>query len=108
VRGGGGGETQYDVARDGWYFTENRAEKMPFSVLLEVGLQPCGWLAAYCGSALTSPEDLKFRNLGGKATQFRPVTPETGTLSVGAKMTNVSQSAGMIIQHFDMLVSDRL
>ena len=43
---------------------------MPFSVLLEIALQPCGWLAAYCGSALTSPEDLKFRNLGGKAIKM--------------------------------------
>ena len=49
---------------------------MPFSVLLEIALQPCGWLAAYCGSALTSTEDLTFRNLGGKATQLRPVTPD--------------------------------
>ncbi len=47
------------------------AGPMPFGVLLEIALQPCGWLAAYCGSALTSPEDLAFRNLGGKATQFR-------------------------------------
>src|SRR5262249_757023 len=108
LKAGAACETQYDVPRDAWYFTENRAEKMPFSVLLEVGLQPCGWLAAYCGSALTSPEDLKFGNLGGKATQFAPVTPDTGSVRVGAKMTNVSESAGMIIQHFDMLVSDRV
>ncbi len=40
---------------------------MPFAVLLEVALQPCGWLAAYLGSALTSPVDLSFRNLGGTA-----------------------------------------
>ena len=29
---------------------------MPFAVLLEVALQPCGWLAAYMGSALTSDD----------------------------------------------------
>jgi 3-hydroxymyristoyl/3-hydroxydecanoyl-(acyl carrier protein) dehydratase len=73
---------------------------------LEIALQPCGWLAAYCGSALTSKEDLSFRNLGGKATQFRPVTPQSGTLTTTVKMTSVSSSAGMIIQHYDMLVRD--
>ena len=98
---------EYDVPPGEWYFDAERSGRMPFSVLLEIALQPCGWLAAYCGSALTSPEDLKFRNLGGKATQHRPVTPDSGTLTMRAKMTNVSKSAGMIIQHYDMAVSDR-
>jgi 3-hydroxymyristoyl/3-hydroxydecanoyl-(acyl carrier protein) dehydratase len=98
---------QYDLPADAWYFEANRSPLMPFSVLLEIALQPCGWLAAYCGSALTSPEDLSFRNLGGKATQFLPVTPETGTLTMTAKMTNVAHSAGMIIQHYDMQVVSR-
>ncbi|MDB5311413.1 MAG: 3-hydroxyacyl-[acyl-carrier-protein] dehydratase FabA [Gemmataceae bacterium] len=107
LRAGAACEVEYDVPPDAWYFAENRAEKMPFSVLLEIALQPCGWLAAYCGSALTSPEDLSFRNLGGKATQVLPVTPDTGTLTVAAKMTSVSKSAGMIIQHYDMRVTSR-
>ncbi|MDY3560246.1 hypothetical protein R5W23_001473 [Gemmata sp. JC673] len=96
----------YAVPPDEWYFGENRCENMPFSVLLEIALQPCGWLAAYCGSALTSTDDLSFRNLGGKGTQFRAVTPATGTLATTVKMTGVSNSAGMIIQHYDMLVED--
>ncbi len=74
---------------------------MPFAVLLEVALQPCGWLAAYLGSALTSETDISFRNLGGKATQFIKVTPDMGTLTTKVKITNVSQSGGMIIQNFD-------
>ena len=49
---------------------------MPFAVLLEIALQPCGWLAAYLGSALTSDADLSFRNLGGRAVQRRRVTPD--------------------------------
>jgi 3-hydroxymyristoyl/3-hydroxydecanoyl-(acyl carrier protein) dehydratase len=44
--------------------------------------------------------------LGGKAVQLRPVTPESGTLTTTVKMTSVSNSAGMIIQHFDMCVRD--
>jgi 3-hydroxymyristoyl/3-hydroxydecanoyl-(acyl carrier protein) dehydratase len=108
LKAGASCTTEYDVPTGEWYFAENRSATMPFSVLLEIALQPCGWLAAYCGSALTSPTDLSFRNLGGKGTQHRPVTPETGTLTVTVTMTNVSQSAGMIIQHYAMHVSDRV
>jgi len=74
-------EAQYDVPSDAWYFAADRQPLMPFSVLLEAALQPCGWLAAYVGSALTSPTDISFRNLGGNAVQHRPVTPESGTLT---------------------------
>jgi 3-hydroxymyristoyl/3-hydroxydecanoyl-(acyl carrier protein) dehydratase len=107
LRSGASCEGQYDIPPDAWYFEANRSEQMPFSILLEIALQPCGWLAAYCGSALTSPDDLSFRNLGGKATQFLPVTAQTGTLTMTATMTNVSQSAGMIIQHYDMRITSR-
>jgi 3-hydroxymyristoyl/3-hydroxydecanoyl-(acyl carrier protein) dehydratase len=106
MKGGASCEAKYAIPPDAWYFGANRCENMPFAVLLEIALQPCGWLAAYCGSALTSNEDLSFRNLGGKATQLREVTPESGTLTTTVKMTNVSHSAGMIIQHYDMLVRD--
>jgi 3-hydroxymyristoyl/3-hydroxydecanoyl-(acyl carrier protein) dehydratase len=108
LKAGAACEAKYAVPRDAWYFGANRCENMPFAVLLEIALQPCGWLAAYCGSALASKEDLSFRNLGGKATQFRPVTPESGTLTTTVKMTSVSNSAGMIIQHYDMLVRDEI
>ena len=98
-----GGEVvaQYDVPPDAWYFASNRQMRMPFAVLLETALQPCGWLAAYVGSALTSDIDLSFRNLGGTATQFRDVTAASGTLTTTVKMTRVSTSGGMIIQHYD-------
>ncbi len=101
LRAGGIIEAEYDVPVNEWYFDEDNQPYMPFAVLLEVALQPCGWLAAYLGSALTSDTDLSFRNLGGKATQFMDVTPTIGTLTTRVKITNVSQSGGMIIQNFD-------
>ncbi|MBC8117166.1 MAG: hypothetical protein H7062_22455 [Candidatus Saccharimonas sp.] len=68
-------------------------------------MQPCGWLAGYLGSALTSETDLSFRNLGGKAIQYREITPQSGTLTTRVKITKVSQSGGMIIQNFDYHLS---
>ena len=102
LKAGGVIEAEYDVPVDAWYFQEDRQARLPFAVLLEVALQPCGWLAAYLGSALTSDIDLSFRNLGGNGTQLISVTPETGTLTTQIKITNVSQSGGMIIQNYDM------
>ena len=104
MKAGGAVTAEYDVPEDAWYFAANRSRLMPFSVLLEVALQPCGWLAAYIGSALTSPMDLRFRNLGGNAVQFLPVTPETGTLTTSVKITQVASSGGMIIQNYELQV----
>ncbi|MBI5202959.1 MAG: type I polyketide synthase, partial [Elusimicrobia bacterium] len=95
-------EAEYDVPPDAWYFRANRQSSMPFAVLLEAALQPCGWLAAYLGSALTSSGDLSFRNLGGKAVLHEELFPDAGTLTTRVKLTRVSQSAGMIIQNYDM------
>ncbi|MGE3805181.1 MAG: beta-ketoacyl synthase N-terminal-like domain-containing protein [Gemmataceae bacterium] len=106
VQSGGVIEAEYDVPPDAWYFAAERQGTMPFAVLLEVALQPCGWLAAYMGSALTSPIDLSFRNLGGSATQHRVVTPDTGTLTTRVKVTKVAGSGGMLIQHYDYDVHD--
>ncbi|MBD1399134.1 beta-ketoacyl synthase N-terminal-like domain-containing protein [Pelovirga terrestris] len=97
---------EYDVPPDAWYFTAGRQPEMPFSVLLEIGLQPCGWLAAYLGSALTSDTDLSFRNLDGQATQHKAVTPTSGTLTIKVEITRIASSGGMIIQGYTFNVHD--
>jgi 3-hydroxymyristoyl/3-hydroxydecanoyl-(acyl carrier protein) dehydratase len=98
---GGKIEARYDVPPGEWYFASNGLDTMPFAVLLEVALQPCGWLAAYAGSALTSETDLSFRNLGGSAVQYREIGTGGGTLITRVGLTGVSSSGGMIIQHYD-------
>ncbi len=100
MRAGGDIVAHYDVPADAWYFDANRQETMPFAVILETALQPCGWLAAYVGSALTSDVDLRFRNLGGKATLHRALGRDAGTLATRVRMTSVSSSGGMVIQHY--------
>ncbi|MBW2681496.1 MAG: hypothetical protein JRD01_12275, partial [Deltaproteobacteria bacterium] len=91
LKPGGWIEAQYDVSPDEWYFKADRSSFMPFCVLLEIALQPCGWLAAYLGSALHSDKDLKFRNLGGNAVLNRMILPDKKTLSMQARMTKVSR-----------------
>ncbi len=97
-------EAEYDVPPDAWYFRADRSGTMPFCVLLEIALQPCGFLAAYVGSALRSESDLKFRNLGGRATIHQLVNPGAGRLTMLARLTRASEAGQMIIEDFEMAV----
>jgi 3-hydroxymyristoyl/3-hydroxydecanoyl-(acyl carrier protein) dehydratase len=97
-------EAEYDIPPDAWYFRADRTPAMPLSILMEIALQPCGWLAAYMGSALRSENDLRFRNLGGTATLFHEIRPDAGTLMIKTRLTQASEAADMIIEHFDFEV----
>ena len=95
-------ELSYDIPPDAWYFDENGFRTMPFCVLLEAALQPCGWIASYVGSVIPSPTPLFFRNLDGTATWKAECVPNSGTLRTVAKITSISQSGGMIIEGFEV------
>ena len=102
-------EIEYDVPPDAWYFGENGGV-MPFAVLLETVLQPCGWLASYVGSALVEEEDLLFRNLDGTGRVLAEVGPRTGTLRTVTTLKSISRSGGMILETFELqcFAGDRL
>jgi PfaB family protein len=98
-------EVIYDVPPDAWYFTAGPRPVMPFAVLLEVALQPCGWLASYIGSACSVDEDLVFRNLDGSGTVHREITPDVGSISTTTTLTSLSTAGGLIIVGFDVNVT---
>ncbi|MCP4671229.1 MAG: SDR family NAD(P)-dependent oxidoreductase, partial [Desulfobacula sp.] len=102
MKPGGWIEAQYDIPQNEWYFNANGTNTIPFCILLEIALQPCGWLAAYAGSALESDERLYFRNLGGTATLIQSLTRHSGTTTIRTRMSDVSKAGGMIIQNFDL------
>ena len=102
MRAGASIELEYDIPTDAWYFEENGCTSMPFAVLLEAALQPCGWLASYVGSTLSVDSDLSFRNLGGAATVLGELLGDAGTLTTRVKMTDVSAAGDMIIESFDV------
>jgi 3-hydroxymyristoyl/3-hydroxydecanoyl-(acyl carrier protein) dehydratase len=102
LKPGGWIEAEYDIPSDAWYFRANRSHSMPFAVLLETALQPCGWLAAYMGSALKSGKDLKFRNLGGNAVLHGEIFPDSGTLTMRVRAKKISEAGNMIIEEFEM------
>jgi len=62
---------EYDVPENPWYYEQNSAHTMPYSVLMEIALQPCGLLGAYLGSTLQfADKNLFFRNLDGDGESF--------------------------------------
>ncbi len=95
-----------NIHPDDWYFTADRSPSMPYGILLEAALQPCGFLAAHMGSALLGKdEDLYFRNLGGTATIYKDVFAEDGLLTTKVRLNRVSNAADMIIEDFSFEVS---
>jgi 3-hydroxymyristoyl/3-hydroxydecanoyl-(acyl carrier protein) dehydratase len=106
LNAGGEIESRYHIRSQDWYFEANRQYAVPLAILMEIALQPCGWLAAYLGSALTSESDLSFRNLDGQATLHRPLTQSSGCIQAKIRINKVSRSGGMIIQTFSVALHD--
>ncbi|MDD3000743.1 MAG: beta-ketoacyl synthase N-terminal-like domain-containing protein [Candidatus Riflebacteria bacterium] len=96
---------QFDIKPDHWFFRANRQSSIPFAVMLEFPLQVCGWYSCYMGSANTSNKPLHYRNLDGSAILYEDVNLNSGTLTATVKSTKAASSAGMLIQSFDLLVT---
>ncbi|NCB38810.1 MAG: type I polyketide synthase, partial [Erysipelotrichia bacterium] len=105
IKTGGTVQGQFDIRPDHWFFRANRQTSIPFSVMLEFPLQVCGWYSCYMGSAATNSKDLHYRNLDGSATLYEDVNINSGTLTATVKSTKAANSAGMLIQSFDLLVT---
>jgi 3-hydroxymyristoyl/3-hydroxydecanoyl-(acyl carrier protein) dehydratase len=93
--------TEFDVPADAWFFRENSSPVIPYSVWMEMALQPCGFLSAYLGTMLLFPEiDFYFRNLDGSATLLSNQDVRGKTITCQAKLLSTLASGGTIIQRF--------
>jgi len=96
----------YHVEPDAWYFDEGQGV-MPFAVLVEALLQPCGWFASYLNFFADTEGDVAFRNLDGEeCVLHRPVTPDTGTLKLTTRLTRFAKAAGTSIVFFEVRCED--
>ncbi len=102
MRAGARVVAEYDLPESVWYLDQNGCARMPFAVLLEAALQPCGWLSSYVGSALTVDAELGFRNLDGSGTVLAELGGGDGVLRTEVELSSVSASAGMIIENFSV------
>ncbi len=103
MKKGGRVEAIYDIPADAWFFDDNSSRTMPYCVLMEIALQPCGWLASYTLGRDYAESDLLFRNLDGTAVQHREILPDDGTLKTTSILTSISQVGELIIENFDVI-----
>lgn len=93
---------EYDVPDNAWYFQEVGLSDMPLSVLLEIALQPCGWLAMFVGSIFKSTESLFFRNLDGISTIVENVVVRGKTIATEAELLKFVHLGNTIILSFQV------
>lgn len=96
---------EYDVSPDMWFFRDNPYPFTPYSMLMEIALQPCGFLSAYMGPTLAFPDiDFYFRNLDGAGKLLREVDLRGRTLVNRVELVSSTTLQGIIIQKytFDM------
>lgn len=95
---------EYDVPVDAWYYEQNSNVTMPYSVLMEIALQPCGLLGAYLGSTLPfADKNLFFRNLDGTGEMFDlPFGTDLRGKTIHNKAVLVSSVAlgGTVLQNY--------
>jgi 3-hydroxymyristoyl/3-hydroxydecanoyl-(acyl carrier protein) dehydratase len=91
---------EYDVPEQVWFFEQNDCPTMPMAVLMEVVLQPCGWLAAYVGSIRDADADLRFRNLDGAGTVLGEVRPGTRCLRSEVELLSVARQGDVVVERF--------
>jgi 3-hydroxymyristoyl/3-hydroxydecanoyl-(acyl carrier protein) dehydratase len=93
--------TEYDVPAEAWYFAQNSYPTLPYSILMEIGLQPCGFLSAHLGSTLPFPEEnFYFRNLDGNGKYIREVDTRGKTITNRVELTSSTHIPGIIMQKF--------
>jgi acyl transferase domain-containing protein/3-hydroxymyristoyl/3-hydroxydecanoyl-(acyl carrier protein) dehydratase len=91
---------EYAFDANAWYFAEHGTATMPFVVLLEASLQPCGWLTSYVGATAPEAEILLLRNLDGDAMQHAPIEAADGLLVTRATLTSKFRSGSVTIVSF--------
>ena len=93
---------EFDVPEDAWFYTNNSVESMmPYSIIMEIALQPCGFISAWVGTTLKFPEtDLFFRNLDGNGTLLKEIDLRGKTIVNTSTLLSTTAASNTIIQSF--------
>jgi 3-hydroxymyristoyl/3-hydroxydecanoyl-(acyl carrier protein) dehydratase len=94
--------SEYDVPTDPWFYRQNTYPTLPYSIYMEMALQPCGFLSAYLGSTLPYPDvDFYFRNLDGHGRILKDIDVRGKTVVNRVRLLSSTAIQGVIIQKFD-------
>ena len=93
---------EYDVAADEWFCAVNAYPSLtPYSMLMEIALQPNGFLTSQMGTTLIYPDiNLFFRNLDGEGTLYKEVDLRGKTITNKSSMFGTSAVMNNVIQKF--------
>ena len=93
---------EFDVSPDAWYFKDSAYPSLPYTALMEITLQTCGFLSASIGTPMLYPEqDYFFRVLDGEAVVEILTDYTTTTLTIDARLTRTRASKRAIAQDFE-------
>jgi len=94
--------SEYDVPADEWFYEQNSCPVMPYSILMEIALQPCGFLSTYMATTMIYKDsEMRFRNLSSTAQLISNVDMRGKTATVKAKLLNVAKAAETIVLNFE-------
>ena len=98
---------EYEVPENAWYFNENSHNTlMPYSVLMEISLQPNGFISGYMGTTLGFPgQELFFRNLDGSGKMLRNVDLRGKTIVNDSRLLSTVMMGTNIVQSFSFELS---
>ncbi|MCL2916987.1 beta-ketoacyl synthase N-terminal-like domain-containing protein [Shewanella litorisediminis] len=98
---------EYEVPPKAWYFAENsHPARMPYSILMEIALQPNGFISGYMGTTLGFPGlELFFRNLDGEGTLIKDIDLRGKTISNDSCLLSTVMSGTNIIQTFSFALA---
>ncbi|WP_243794389.1 polyketide synthase dehydratase domain-containing protein [Saccharopolyspora gloriosae] len=97
VRPGSHLVAEYDVPGRVWF--REQSGTVPVAVLMEAALQPCGFLAALMDDA-TADGQLRIRNLDGRLSTVREVSPDVSSLRTAVEFTGLDRWDGTAIETF--------
>lgn len=94
-------EAFYECDRSAWFFGESGYNKVPLAIVMEIALQPCGWLAAYLGLGGAADEHRLFRNLDGDATIHELPVESDIKFVTRVRLKSVSRLAATTLLRFE-------
>ncbi|MGI2099451.1 beta-ketoacyl synthase N-terminal-like domain-containing protein [Shewanella oncorhynchi] len=98
---------EYEVPANAWYYDKNSHHAvMPYSVLMEISLQPNGFISGYMGTTLGFPgQELFFRNLDGSGKLLHHVDLRGKTIVNDSRLLSTVIAGSNIIQNFSFELS---
>ena len=103
--------TEFDIQSEAWFLQSNPYQGIPLAILMEIALQPCGFLSAYLGTSLMIPAANNiFRNLDGWIQLSPPADLRGNTITSKVMLTRTINGGGVYIQayRFELSSNDRV